>query len=219
MRYLDVRAGVVVFGSGLGRGGFSSMPGLEEAVVYQQLARPAMEDGKTAVLGSWLVDGEPAGIGIRESVGLVTTNVSRFVPHLFSGLRNRASPLFATVSGSAKMRLDGYVERCAGNQKNSEQDQHPCFVLFDISLKTTAVGKVPQSRKPREQEATYDEDGGRNGYRIREELSISDQEQRKHEVRYIQCGFPIILSGLFGLGIGFMRKGGCIHWLILIPLP
>ena len=35
------------------------------------------------VLGSWVIDGEPAGMGIRESADLVTTNTSRFVPHLF----------------------------------------------------------------------------------------------------------------------------------------
>jgi glutathionylspermidine synthase len=34
------------------------------------------------VLGSWLIDGEPAGLGIRESDGPVTDNRSRFVPHL-----------------------------------------------------------------------------------------------------------------------------------------
>ena len=51
--------------------------------VYQQLARMAEADGKTAVFGSWLIDGEPAGMGIRESDGLVTNNFSRFVPHLF----------------------------------------------------------------------------------------------------------------------------------------
>jgi glutathionylspermidine synthase len=33
------------------------------------------------VLGVWLVDGEPAGLGIRESAGLVTDNLSHFVPH------------------------------------------------------------------------------------------------------------------------------------------
>jgi glutathionylspermidine synthase len=51
--------------------------------VYQQLASMAQADGKTAVFGSWLIDGEPAGMGIRESDGLVTNNFSRFVPHLF----------------------------------------------------------------------------------------------------------------------------------------
>jgi glutathionylspermidine synthase len=51
--------------------------------VYQALASMAHSDGKTAVFGSWLVDGEPAGMGIRESKGLVTNNTSCFVPHLF----------------------------------------------------------------------------------------------------------------------------------------
>jgi glutathionylspermidine synthase len=51
--------------------------------VYQALASLAQANGRTAVIGSWLVDGEPAGMGIRESDGLITTNTSRFVPHLF----------------------------------------------------------------------------------------------------------------------------------------
>lgn len=51
--------------------------------VYQALASMAHAGGKTAVFGSWLVDGEPAGMGIRESRGLVTNNTSCFVPHLF----------------------------------------------------------------------------------------------------------------------------------------
>ncbi len=55
----------------------------DEACVYQALAPLAQADGRTAVIGSWLVDGEPAGMGIRESEGLITTNISRFVPHLF----------------------------------------------------------------------------------------------------------------------------------------
>jgi glutathionylspermidine synthase len=51
--------------------------------VYQALAPMANAAGNTAVFGSWLVDGEPAGMGIRESAGPVTNNTSRFVPHLF----------------------------------------------------------------------------------------------------------------------------------------
>jgi glutathionylspermidine synthase len=50
--------------------------------VYQALAPMAQADGRTAIFGCWLVDGEPAGMGIRESDGLITTNTSRFVPHL-----------------------------------------------------------------------------------------------------------------------------------------
>lgn len=70
-----VRDGSVVEGSLSG----DSAPGY----VYQALAPMAVAAGKTAVFGSWLVDGEPAGMGIRESSGLVTNNTSRFVPHLF----------------------------------------------------------------------------------------------------------------------------------------
>lgn len=33
------------------------------------------------VLGVWMVDGESAGLGIRESDGLITDNLSSFVPH------------------------------------------------------------------------------------------------------------------------------------------
>ena len=53
------------------------------ACVYQKLASLAVEEGNTAVIGSWLVDGEPAGMGIRESSGTISNNTSRFVPHLF----------------------------------------------------------------------------------------------------------------------------------------
>jgi glutathionylspermidine synthase len=41
--------------------------------------------GRTPVLGSWLVQGEPAGLGIRESDGPITDDASRFVPHLIDG--------------------------------------------------------------------------------------------------------------------------------------
>lgn len=51
--------------------------------VFQQFVDLASSGSIRAVVGSWLIDGEPAGMGIRESDGLVTTNTSRFVPHLF----------------------------------------------------------------------------------------------------------------------------------------
>ena len=51
--------------------------------VYQQYMDLAPLGAQRVVLGSWLVDGKPCGIGIREPDGYVTTNVSRFVPHLF----------------------------------------------------------------------------------------------------------------------------------------
>jgi len=54
-----------------------------EGFVYQALAPLPAFDGFRPVLGSWVIDGESAGLGIRESDGPVTNNLSRFVPHLF----------------------------------------------------------------------------------------------------------------------------------------
>lgn len=51
--------------------------------VYQALASPAQADGYWAVLGVWMVDGEPCGLGMREGATPVIRNTDRFVPHLF----------------------------------------------------------------------------------------------------------------------------------------
>jgi len=53
----------------------------EEGFIYQELKKLPSFDGKYPAIGSWVVGGESAGIGIRESDGLVTTNKSRFIPH------------------------------------------------------------------------------------------------------------------------------------------
>ncbi len=53
----------------------------EEGFIYQALAPLPEFDGQKAVLGSWMVGQESAGVGIRESAGPITTNRSRFVPH------------------------------------------------------------------------------------------------------------------------------------------
>jgi len=37
--------------------------------------------GGRPVLGAWVVDMEPEGMGIRESDSLITDNLSRYVPH------------------------------------------------------------------------------------------------------------------------------------------
>jgi glutathionylspermidine synthase len=71
-----VRAGEP-FAQGAG-GGYG-----EEGFVFQKLYEWGDRfDGKTPVLGSWLVQGEPAGLGVRESDGPITDDASRFVPHL-----------------------------------------------------------------------------------------------------------------------------------------
>ena len=53
--------------------------------IYQQRAELAQADGNHAVIGSWVVNREAAGIGIRESTGLITSNLARFVPHIIEG--------------------------------------------------------------------------------------------------------------------------------------
>ena len=53
--------------------------------VIQQAAPLFKSAGGHAVIGSWIIGGEPAGIGVREDEGPITRNVSRFLPHLISG--------------------------------------------------------------------------------------------------------------------------------------
>ncbi|QLJ05325.1 glutathionylspermidine synthase family protein [Streptomyces sp. NEAU-sy36] len=53
-----------------------------DSCCYQQLAPLPVFDGNHVVLGAWVVDGEPAGLGIRESAGPVTDEYARFLPHV-----------------------------------------------------------------------------------------------------------------------------------------
>lgn len=54
----------------------------EEPCCYQQLAPLPAFDGNHVVLGAWVVQDEPAGLGIRESSGLITDGYARFLPHV-----------------------------------------------------------------------------------------------------------------------------------------
>jgi len=56
-----------------------------EGHVYQAYAPIPEFDGFRPVLGAWIVDGEAAGMGIREAQGPVTHNGSCFVPHVIEG--------------------------------------------------------------------------------------------------------------------------------------
>lgn len=65
--------------------GKTSNPGSygDEGLIYQELAKPAVFDGAYyPVIGSWVIDGQSAGMGIRESNTPITGNRSRFVPHV-----------------------------------------------------------------------------------------------------------------------------------------
>lgn len=55
----------------------------DDRFVYQARASMARTSAGYAVLGGWLIDGQPAGLGVRESAGPITSNTARFLPHLF----------------------------------------------------------------------------------------------------------------------------------------
>lgn len=55
----------------------------EEGHVYQAAVDLPDFAGNRAVCGVWVVDHEPAGLGIREDARRITGNLSRFVPHFF----------------------------------------------------------------------------------------------------------------------------------------
>lgn len=57
----------------------------EEGYIFQALAPLPVFDGNHAVVGAWVVDGVPCGMGIRDSDGPITGNRSRFVPHVIRG--------------------------------------------------------------------------------------------------------------------------------------
>lgn len=56
----------------------------EEGYVYQQYFELPNHEGNIPIIGSWLIGGEAAGMGIREGSGLITNNTSRFIPHYFT---------------------------------------------------------------------------------------------------------------------------------------
>jgi glutathionylspermidine synthase len=55
-----------------------------EGYVYQAYTQLPVYEGNHVVLGSWIVDGESAGMIVRESNGMVTDYFSRVVPHVIT---------------------------------------------------------------------------------------------------------------------------------------
>ncbi|XVQ13370.1 glutathionylspermidine synthase family protein [Spirillospora sp. CA-255316] len=53
----------------------------KEGFVFQQFCALPDFDGEHPVLGAWVVHDESAGLGIRETSGLITDDTSSFVPH------------------------------------------------------------------------------------------------------------------------------------------
>lgn len=74
-------ANVTIMREGIGTttpGGYG-----EEGHIYQALQPLPTFDGNHVVIGSWVIGGRAAGLGIREDTNPVTGNLSRFVPHWF----------------------------------------------------------------------------------------------------------------------------------------
>ncbi len=55
-----------------------------DGFVHQGWAELPRVDGRYAVIGSWLIESVPRGIGIREDNTPITRDTSRFVPHYFA---------------------------------------------------------------------------------------------------------------------------------------
>jgi glutathionylspermidine synthase len=54
----------------------------EEGYVFQELVRLHREETGFSIIGSWIIGQEPCGITFRESDMPITTDRSRFVPHI-----------------------------------------------------------------------------------------------------------------------------------------
>lgn len=74
-------ANIEIFEGGQAAEAASGPYGAEGAIVQTLAPLPAM-DGMHPVLGVWLVASRPSGMGIREDVGRITTDDSRFTPHV-----------------------------------------------------------------------------------------------------------------------------------------
>lgn len=54
----------------------------EEGFIYQAYTPLPQFDGHHTLIGSWLVNDEPAGISVREDSNMVTQDLSRYLPHV-----------------------------------------------------------------------------------------------------------------------------------------
>jgi glutathionylspermidine synthase len=80
-------ANIRMYGGALGRTIETAGDYGEEGYVYQRTATLPCFDGNYPVIGSWVIAGEAAGMGVREADTPITTNASRFVPHRLASWR------------------------------------------------------------------------------------------------------------------------------------
>jgi glutathionylspermidine synthase len=53
-----------------------------DGYVYQSMMEASVDGEHFTTLGAWVIDGEPAGLGMRESTTRISGNLAQFVPHL-----------------------------------------------------------------------------------------------------------------------------------------
>jgi glutathionylspermidine synthase len=53
----------------------------DEGYVYQRMARLAHHAGRNAAIGAWVIGDTPAGVSMRETSTLITSDLAGFVPH------------------------------------------------------------------------------------------------------------------------------------------
>lgn len=56
----------------------------KEGFIYQSYHQIPEFDGYYTTIGSWIIEGESAGIGIREDKTEITLDTCRFIPHIFT---------------------------------------------------------------------------------------------------------------------------------------
>jgi glutathionylspermidine synthase len=70
----------------------------QECVYQQFVDLPWFAGGNYAILGTWMVGGHAAGLGIRESDHLVTGTDARFVPHFLNAPRSTPEQVAAWIA-------------------------------------------------------------------------------------------------------------------------
>jgi glutathionylspermidine synthase len=73
--------------------------------IYQEYAPLPDFGGRFAVVGSWMVNGYACGIGLREGDGPITTNTSRFLPHVFRKSGAIKPPTMALKAGGDPLSI------------------------------------------------------------------------------------------------------------------
>ncbi len=67
------------------QGPYGDGPFIRQALAPEAVYRDAQENPRYPILGLWMIDQDCSGLGIRESAGPITDNLSSFIPHFFIG--------------------------------------------------------------------------------------------------------------------------------------